>query len=899
MAALEAGTRIAQYEIVSSLGAGGMGEVYRARDSRLNRDVAIKCLPPAFANDSERLGRFEREAQVLASLNHPNIAMIHGLAEAGESKYLVLELVEGETLAERIARGTLPLDDALDLAVQIADALEAAHNQGIIHRDLKPSNIKITPGGQAKVLDFGLAKISVEAAGLDLANSPTLSVGQTAQGVILGTAAYMSPEQARGKGVDRRSDIWAFGCVLYEMLTGRQTYANKETVSDTLASILVNEPDWQLLPPSTPSKVRALLERCLRKDERRRWADIANVRVELMEARTEREASTITIAAPAVSPSRRREAISAALALLFLATSAVMLWLIFRPAPEAPPLRMELIPTESITWALSQAELSPDGRKLAFLIDNQAKRMIWIRPLDSAEQALPSTEGAGSQFFWSADSQFIGFAAEGKLKKAPASGGPAIIISNLPGSGEYAGTWNEDGVILLGSESASGGPLLRVSASGGQTAPLTELDASRKEVAHAYPSFLPDGKHYLFLVRTSDSESPAATYIGELDSKERRPLRGIASEAKYSPTGHIVFIRDGALMAQLFDVEDLKLSGEAFPVADPFVSTRTAVAGEFSVSADGELAYYLPTAGSEAATANTELTWFDRTAKSLGVAGASGEYADPELSPDGKFVAFGRGSPGDIWVLDIGKNNLPSRLTTDPAADSNPRWSPDGQTIAFTSDREGGANLYSRAVGVVADDKLLFKDDAAKTLTDWSRDGKYLAYIAGGDVWALPLSGESKERKPVRVTETKFTEYYARISPDSRWIAYDSNETGQREVYIQSFPQPGFKQKVSMDGGMQPRWSRDGRELYYFTIANTYIVMAVSAKPLGDSLEIGEPTMLIPGAFGTRIFSVSADGRFLLQVAPGASAARSILTALSSIPVPSHIVVLRNWAERK
>jgi hypothetical protein len=454
-------------------------------------------------------------------------------------------------------------------------------------------------------------------------------------------------------------------------------------------------------------------------------------------------------------------------------------------------------------------------------------------------------------------------------------------------------------VILLGTDAASGGPLLRVSASGGQTAPLTELDESRKEVAHAYPNFLPDGKHYLFLARTSDPESPAATYIGELGPKERQLLPDIASEAKYSPTGHIVFIRDGALMAQPFDIEGLKLSGEAFPVADPFVSTRTAVAGAFSVSMSGELAYYLPSAGSESATANTELTWFDRTAKPLGVAGASGEYADPELSPYGKFVAFGRNSPSDIWVLDIGKN-LTSRLTTDPASDSNPRWSPDGQTIAFTSDREGGGNLYSRAVGVVADDKLLFKDDEAKISTDWSSDGRYLAYIGGGDVWALPLSGESSESKPVRVTVTEFTEYYARISPDGRWIAYDSNETGQREVYIQSFPQLGFKQKVSREGGMQPRWSRDGKELCYFTIGNnTYIVMAVSVKSLGDSLEVGAPAVLIPGAFGAKIFSVSADGRFLLQVVPGASAARSILTALSSIPVPSHVVVLRNWASSR
>ncbi len=899
MSTLKVGTRIGQYEITSSIGAGGMGEVYRARDTSLGRDVAIKSLPPAFAYDTERLGRFEREAKVLASLHHSNIAMIHGLAEDGTSKYLVLELVEGDTLAERIARGALPLDDALDIAGQIAEALEAAHNKGIVHRDLKPSNIKIAPDGRVKVLDFGLAKImtlGTGGAGVDLSKSPTLSAAQTEGGAILGTAAYMSPEQARGKEVDRRADIWAFGCVLYEMLSGRKAYPNKETVSDTLASILVNEPEWQALPASTPSKVRALLERCLRKDERRRWADIANVRVELLEARTEREASTITAPVPVVAPSRRREMIAAGLALLFLVASALTLWLIFRPAPTAPPLRMEIIAPSTANVIFSQAELSPDGRKMAFLVDTEGKKLIVVRPLDSLGQALPSTEGTGPEIFWSADSQFIGFSAEGKLKKAPADGGPAQIIANLPSTGVYAGAWNAEGIMLLGSEASPGGPLLRVSASGGKAVPATELDKSRKETAHAYPSFLPDGKHYIFLARTSDPQNPAATYIGDLDSKDRRPLPGIASEAKYAATGHLVFIRDGALMAQPFDAKRLELSGEAFPVADPFVPARTEIAGPFSVSARGELAYYVPTAGG-AIGVNTELHWYDRAGKSLGVAGEGGEYTYPDLSPDSKFVAFSRGSPSDIWVLDIAKH-LTSRLTSDPAADTNPKWSPDGRTIAFTSEREGAGNIYTRAVGAVGADKLLYKDDMAKSLCDWSRDGKYLAYVANGDVWALPLSGESSAGKPVRVTETAFTEYYAQISPDSRWIAYDSNETGRREVYIQSFPQPGFKQQVSTTGGVMSRWSRDGRELYYYLLTDM-VVMAVSIKPAGASLEIGAPAPLVIRPSGaSKIYSVSADGRFLLQVPPGSGSSSGALSGLDSIPVLNHIVVLFNWTQR-
>jgi Tol biopolymer transport system component len=516
-----------------------------------------------------------------------------------------------------------------------------------------------------------------------------------------------------------------------------------------------------------------------------------------------------------------------------------------------------------------------------------------MRPLDSPGQALPSTEGIGAEFFWSADSQFIAFTAEGKLKKAPAAGGPAQIIANLPASDVYAGTWNKDGVILLGSENASNGPLLRVSASGGEATPFTELDESRQEVGHGYPSFLPDGKHYFFLARTGDSENPSAAYIGELGSKERRPLRGIASEAKYSATGHIVFIRDGALMAQPFNAKNLELSDEAYPVEDPFVQARTAIAGPFSVSASGELAYYLPTEGGGVAM-STELTWFDRTGKSHGVAGASAEYINPELSPDGKFVAYGQGSPSDIWVLDIEKS-LTSRLTSDPAEDSNPQWSPDGQTIAFTADRDGTGNLYTRAVGIVANDKLLFKDDAAKRLTDWSNDGRYLAYVADGDVWALPVGSESDELSPVRVTETAFAENNARISPDSRWIAYDSDETGGTEIYVQSFPEPGFKQKVSTNGGVLPRWSRDGKELYYFTPPQTFVLFSVSTKSLGDSLEISAPSVRIPGVPGTRIFSVAPDGRFLLQVIPG-TAGTAGLEFLSSIPVQNHIVVLRNWA---
>jgi serine/threonine protein kinase/Tol biopolymer transport system component len=926
---LSPGTSLDHYEISGAIGSGGMGEVYRARDTKLGREVAVKALPAAFASDPERLARFEREAQALAALNHPNIAVIHELKEVGGSKYLILELVEGKTLAETIsapsvskpprpasgsglksAGGALPVDRALELAGQIAAALEAAHDKGIVHRDLKPANIKITPEGRVKVLDFGLAKLLPTGTGepADQTASPTLSAAQTMGGMILGTAAYMSPEQARGKEVDRRADIWAFGCVLYEMLTGRQTFPQGETLSDTLAGILAREPDWQALPAGTPPRVRSLLERCLRKDERRRWGGIADVRYEIDEARSEMQAGAGQSTSAWLA--RRRRLMLDALALVFLLiTIAAGLWLLLRPAPEVLALRSEYLgPTGTAIAGLDQAELSPDGRKLAFLARSEDKLMIWVRTLGSTAQPLRSTEGSGTELFWSADSQFIAFSAEGKLKKVAYSGGPAQVVAELPGNAEYAGTWNADDEILIGSEGL--GPLLRVPSAGGQLAPLTELDKSRKETAHAYPSFLPDGKHYLYLARSSDPQRAAAAYVGELDSKEKVSVPGIASEVKYSAApkgGYLVFIRDGALMAQPFDVKRLQAAGEAFPMADAFVEGRSASSGPFSVSASGGLAYLRPLNISGGTIPNTQFAWFDRKGKQLALAGPPGPYifgsigellrtlvkgelrlsGFPELSPDGKLVSFSRDTPSDIWILDIEKS-LTSRLTSDPAEDSFPVWSPDGRTIAFRSTRDGLGNLYTRAVGAVEEDKPMLKDEASKYPSDWSRDGKYITYFtSAGDIWALPVSGDSGERKPLRVTQTKFNESDAKFSPDGRWIAYVSNEPGQSQVYIQSFPAPGFKQQVSTAGGIMPRWSRDGKELFYIEMPN---LMAVSVKDAGSSLQIGTPASL----FSLRVpllDNVAADGRFLSFSSLATGGATT--TTQSS---PAHIVVIQNWA---
>jgi Tol biopolymer transport system component len=697
---------------------------------------------------------------------------------------------------------------------------------------------------------------------------------QTIGGVILGTAAYMSPEQARGKTVDRRADVWAFGCVLYEMLTGRQAFPNGETVSDTLVAILAREPDWQALPPGTPSKVRALLERCLRKDVRRRLQDIGAVRIALEEARDE---PALSAAPGAAVTSRRRDYVWAAVALMFLLTAALLgVRLFLAPAPDAPTVQFQVLAPGGAVIDIGEP-LSPDGRTLAFVAASEGRQLIWVRPFDSTSaRALPGTEAA-QRIFWSPDSQYIGFFAQGKLKKVAVTGGPPLVICNEAGRD---GAWGAGDVILIGGQPMK--PLFRVSAAGGQPSPVTELEAN--DFSHEYPDFLPDGRHFLFMVRKElglgigGDSGGWSVYVGTLDSKERRLLPGIAAGARYSPTGHVLFVRDGMLMAQRFDVNRLELSGEAFPVAEQVPGPIA----PFSVSTNGSLAY-LSGAGY---SGSSQLAWFNRGGKQLELVGTEGEYIDPGLSADGKYVAFGRGNPSDIWVLDIGRG-LTSRLTSDAATDTLPVWSTDGRTIAFSSFRDAGIpNLYERAVGIVGEDKLLLKSAVASFVSDWSRDGRYLTYTSGNDIWALPLSGD---RQPLRVTETPFSEQNPKISPDGRWIAYSSNETGVGvqavQVHIQSFPQPGAKQQVSTTGGFQPRWSRDGRELFY--VRPDLTLMVVSLKPVGAALEMSTPASLFQtrlvfrGSTASRSYSVSDDGRFLLNVTSTDSSARSITVVLN------------------
>ncbi len=855
-----------------------MGKVWRAHHSALNRDDALKVLPDAFASDPDRLARFRREAQVLASLNHPNIAHVHGLEQADGIQALVMELVEGPTLADRIAQGPVPIDEALPIAKQIAEALEAAHEQGIIHRDLKPANIKVRSDGTVKVLDFGLAKLSDPSAshgGAGLSNSPTLSAMPTAAGMIMGTAAYMSPEQARGRNVDRRADMWAFGCVLYEMLAGRQTFPNEETVSDTLAAILKGEPDWRALPAGTPPKIRVLLERCLRKDLRRRLPDIAAARLEIEEALSE-PSPPVPQVAHAVVQRHRFVWPTVALASL-LAAGALAAWVLLKGEAQPRVVHLEVFAPEGATIAAGQP-LSPDGSKVAFVAGPAGKQQIWVRPLDSrTPQSLPGTEGA-TRLVWSADSQNIAFFAEGQLKKIAVTGGPPSVICNEAGRDT---AWSSENVILIGGQ---GKALLRVSALGGQPEPATEL--AQNETTHDYPDFLPDGRHFLYMARHGSTSEDWDVFVGSLDSKDRRLLPGIHAGARYSRTGHVVFLRAGTLMAQPFDARRLELTGDAFRIAEHVEGGATA---SFSISENGSLAYLNGTLAME-----IQLAWVDRRSKQLSLVGAKGRYANVELSPNGKLLAFDRDN--DVFLYDIDRDST-SRFISHAAADFAPKWSRDSRTIAFSSSREptgnigpqnvAAGNLYERAVGVVGEEKLFLKTDVGKTMTDWSPDGRYVVYASAGDVWALRVP-VSTDAKPLRVTETPFIESQARVSPDGRWIAYVSNESGNRfAVYVQSFLEQGAKQQVSAGDGTAPRWSRDGRELFYIAPAPTTLaavsagtLMSVSIKVVGRDLQVGTPVPLFPIRGG---FNVAPDGRFLVNVA-------------SADETPSPITVIHNWA---
>ena len=836
----------------------------------LKRDVALKVLPASVAGDAERLARFQREAEVLASLNHPNIASIYGLERADGINALVMELVEGPTLADRIAQGPLPLDEALRIARQIADALEAAHERGIVHRDLKPANVKVRPDGTVKVLDFGLAKALDGPGGpASVSQLPTITTpAMTQAGVILGTAAYMSPEQARGTRVDRRTDVWALGCVLYEMLTGRRVFEG-DTVSDTLAAVLRGEPDWRALPAATPVSIRRLLRRALTKDSSRRLADVADVRLEIDDSTL----SDTAVDHVSTQPTRSFKLLAAgAVVGAVIAGGAAAVWWMARPAKDPPAVVRFEIPLSPGTAGFGPVRVSPDGHTVAFLVLTEPANQIWTRSIDSPEaRRVEGTDGA-TTLFWSPDSQSIAFASDGRLLVVPASGGPSRPIATLPSRGEYYGSWGAGGEILLSESTGNVGVtraarastsvfngLLRVRVNAGAAEPFRQPDSSRGEQNYLFPNFLPDGNHYLFNIRTATGRFQ--TYVGNLDSSEVVELSGIESNTFYSSSGHILFLRNGALTAQRFDAGSRQLLGDAVTVQQRVVPTA-APTGRVS-AVGGVIAFAAFTGG-----LNASLNWFDRTGRSLGEAAPSGVYVNPELSKDDRFVAWdeGGGPEGDTWVRDLSRG-LTTRLTSDPGNQGIPQWSPDGSRIAYRSDRDGAIGvLVSREFGVVGDETVLLKASTPTTPFDWSIDGRYVAFVQEGDVWLLePGSG-----KPSRITSTPSVETNVRVSPDGRWLAYQSNEPGAGrpdEIYLHSISDRRRKLQVSTAGGYAPRWRRDGRELYYMAPDRT--LMAVEIDLGGAQPRIGEPAALfrprVPAGAGAREYAVSRDGRFLIR----------------------------------
>ena len=888
------GIRLGPYEVLSLLGAGGMGEVYRARDTRLQRDVALKVLPADFAEDPERLARLRREAQVLASLNHPSIAGIYGLEEANPSTgsgqaavyALVLELVEGPTLAERIARGPIPLDEALPVARQVADALEAAHEQRIIHRDLKPANIKVRTDGTVKVLDFGLAKLvgppegghSVHPGSLDdrsvrlqpdLTASPTMtSPAMTRMGVILGTAAYMSPEQARGRVVDKRADIWAFGCVLFEMLAGRRAFDGQD-VTDFIVAVMTKEPEWAALPPSTPARIVELLRRCLKKDPRERLRDIGDARIEIDTVRAAPSAEPV-VAIPAHASRRERVAWAVAASAVMAALVVGAMGYVRSIPTDTRVYRSSLLPPAGMSlgpFPFSRFSLSPDGRTLAFVAGPAGGvSQLWVQPLDGpSAQMLTGTEGAVMPF-WSSDSRFIGFYAGGKLKTIDAAGAPPLTLTDT--TGQPGATWNRDNVILF---SSTGSVIRRVSASGGSVSPATTLDASNGETQHWSPFFLPDGRHFLYLAVGSKGggpNEPNGIYVAALDSTERKLLVPGGSNIKYAQ-GHLVFLRDQTLLAQPFDVERLELTGDPAPIAEQVATGGlSGRLGAFTVSEDGVLAYQ-----SGFATDVSQLVWFDRTGKQLSVLGERAEdYGDLELSPDGRRATVSLFDSAvknrDIWIFDVARG-IRTRFTFDQAEENQAIWSPDGSDVIFNSNRAGNSDVYRKASNGAGSEEVIQADSISLFPLSWSRDGRFVLYsrLNSGltnDLWVRPLDGD---RKPFPFLQTPFNEYPAAFSPDGRWIAYASNESGRSEVYVMPFPGPGGKWQVSTAGGSYPRWRRDGAELFYLAADNR--LMAATVNGQGSGFEVGAVRPL----FATRartarryMYDVSADGqRFLIN----------------------------------
>jgi eukaryotic-like serine/threonine-protein kinase len=867
------GKTLGHYQISFQLGKGGMGEVYQAKDQKLGRDVAIKVLPEEFAKDTDRVARFQREAKLLASLNHPNIAAIHGLEESGGINFLVLELVEGDTLADQIKLGPIPVEESLKLALQIAEALEAAHEKGVIHRDLKPANIKVTPDGKVKVLDFGLAKAFVgDQAELNLSNSPTLSNAATQQGVILGTAAYMSPEQARGKSVDKRADIWAFGCVLYEMLTGRQTWTGA-TVTDIIAAALAKEPDLGSLPPHIHPRIRELLSRCLQKDPAERFRDVGDVRIEVKQILADPKgvfAQPITGVEPRT---RLRTMLPWIVAIFGIVIAGAAAWKLRTPEPPWVTRFCYELPKDQQFGDIYECAfaVSPDGRQLVY----STNRELYLRPMtDLDARPVPGTMGARKPFF-SPDGQWIGYWSEtdSKLKKIAIGGGTPAIITDTPVLESLS--WETDNTIVFGQV---GKGIMRVSADGG----TPEVIVKEEKEWFVSPQILPDGKTILF---TRCDKEPKKIMLQSLQSGERKELIE-GNTARYLPTGHVVYASGNSLFAVPFDLNALKISGKPVSLVEGIVHLE--VTPQYAVSDSGTLVY-MPVSTAAGFLLRT-LVWVDKNGKDEPLGTPVRDYKSPRISPDGTRVAldFHTGGNEDVWIWDLARKTL-TRLTDESGQDRMSLWMPDGKRIIYVSSREGDShNLFWKAADGSGKREFIATGSLPTCVifpSSWSADRKNLAftelfigYPINHDIGLLPMEGDRKLKPLLR---EKYMEAQPQISPDGRWMAYTSDESGRSEVYVHPFPEvnSGKRMQISASGGDSPLWSPNGRELFY---RNGDSVMAVSVK-MNPTFSLDTPHLLFQGSYFSCNFhfvgneynpwDISPDGKRFLMIKESSSAA--------------------------
>ncbi len=883
---LTPGTSLGSYQILDPLGAGGMGEVYRARDTKLKREVALKVLPALFANDAQRMARFEREAQVLASLNHAHIAHIHGLEEANGIHALVMELVEGPTLSARIAQGSVPPEEALPIAQQIAEALEYAHERGIIHRDLKPANIKLTRDGQVKLLDFGLAKaIEGEAGQADIATSPTISAAATRAGVLLGTAAYMSPEQAKGKAVDRRADIWAFGCVLYELLAGQPAF-DGETITDTLAAVVRAEPDWSRLPQKTPTRTRDLLRRCLTKDPKQRLQAIGEARIAL-EATIANLPDEAAALAGAMQPQPLwRRALPWALASIATAFAIAFSTLYWRPKQPEPHqmMRASLLLNEPLAGAFaanpgSPIVLSPDGSRLVFAGSPASKSsQLYLRQLDQQTATpIPGTEDAVQPFF-SPDGQWLGFFADGKVRKVSLHGGPATTLCDAPIP--HGANWATDDTIFYAPNLGSG--LMRISSAGGTPQALTTPDSKGQELSHRWPQLLPGNKAVLFTIQmaTQASYDDAHIAVLSLQTGRWRTLLEGGSYARYVSSGHIVYVRAGALMAVPFDLARLQVTGPPAPVQEGVITTAATSGGaEYDVAETG-LLVYVP---GSARPPERSLAWVDRQGVSKELPAPLNSYLTPRISPDGTRLAVQILTAGtqDIWIYDFARNTL-MRFTFG-AGSAFPLWTPDGRRVVYRTRVPAFSFRWKLADGSGMEETLFGKDfdDPSATPYSVSPDGKILLFgrlSSGGalGIYALSLDGSGKTQPFLQST---FNQLQAQFSPDGHWVVYASNESGRDELYVQPFPGPGGKWMISTDGGNYARWVRNGREIF-FRNADKMMSVPVETQP---TFKAGTPRLLFQGGsyLGVENYDVAPDGQHFLMIkekeAPASSKELSVI----------------------